>query len=368
MSDNAIPNIRFGVMGTGRIIRRIVPDMQSVDSVDVTAIASRTNERARWAADTHGVALAIEGYEELLRRDDIDAVYIALPPSLHHEWTLRAARAGKHVLCEKPLALNAEQASKMVSVCNQEGVRLLDATAWLHHDRTLQLRSWLATANDTSGAATNTDPLEAFDARNQSMPDKQDWPFRLGPLRHVSASVSFCNPFQSGDHRLDAELGGGCLLDLGWYAAGAIAFATNGLPDNISAHIIHRDGVPDRVSATMLFPGNITATLSCGFDTATRKWLEFAGSEASIVCDDFTRPWPEKPARSWIHEASGQVHAYVPTSDQNDSRCHQERQMIATFVDWIQRPEADEPKPWQFFHDQALRTQSIIDQIAICGA
>ncbi|TWT56176.1 Gfo/Idh/MocA family protein [Allorhodopirellula solitaria] len=367
--------VRFGVLGTGRITRRLVADLQSTPGVEVSAIASRTAERARWAADSHGIPAAVSGYDALLARDDVDAVYIALPPSLHHQWTLAACRAGKHVLCEKPVALTAAEVVEMIAAADRANVRFLDATAWLHHERTAQFRQWLSTATpppDVATAAAKQDELFL----DEQPPADPAIPFRVGPLRHVSAAVSFPNPFQSGDHRLAADLGGGVLLDLGWYAAGMIRFAHGGLPEQVYATAVMRDGIDVRVSATMRFPDAATATLSCGFDTTTRKWCEIAGQDASIVCDDFTRPWADKPARSWVHEASGKVHTFVPPSEtQTDStgagqsqpgtRCHQEREMIARLADWIRIDTAAESvTPWQEFHDQAVQTQMLLDALA----
>ncbi|TWU18467.1 Gfo/Idh/MocA family protein [Allorhodopirellula heiligendammensis] len=370
--------IRFGVLGTGRITRRLVADLQSTPGATVSAIASRCAHRARWAADSHGIAAAVEGYERLLSRDDVDAVYIALPPSLHHEWTLAACAAGKHILCEKPVALSAREVSEMLDAANRADVRFLDATAWLHHERTFQFRQWLRTATpqpDTALAAAKPDELFA----DESAAASESLGFRVGPLRHVSAAVSFLNPFQNGDHRLDRSLGGGALLDLGWYAAGMIRFATGDLPKRVYATAVMRDGIDVRVSATMRFADETTATLSCGFDTSTRKWCEIAGAEASIVCDDFTRPWADKPARSWVHEASGKVHTFTPPSEldgltnsggitapvSRPSRCHQEREMISRLIGWIRTDaSADVEKPWQQFHDQALQTQTLLDTIA----
>ena len=262
-------------MGTGRITRRLVADLQSSSGVRVTAIASRTAERARWYADQYGIAAAVEGYAALIHRDDVDAVYISLPPALHAEWSIAAAAAGKHVLCEKPLATTYAEARAMFEAAQTQGTRLLDATAWLHHERTDAFADWFASG-------------------------------RLGVCRHVSAAVSFFQPFQSDDHRLDPGLGGGCLLDLGWYAAGLIRFAFGTVPRSAFALTVD-DGVPQRVSALFEFDNQLSATLSCGYDTATRKWFEVAGSEASLICDDFTRPWADRPARCWIHDASGKV-------------------------------------------------------------
>lgn len=311
------PQTRFGVLGTGRITRRLVADLQSTDSVAVTAIASRSVPRARWYADQYGIAAAIGGYADLLRRDDVDAVYISLPPSLHAEWSIAAAESGKDVLCEKPLAVSASEATAIDAACRRAGVRWLDATGWLHHPRSAAFAQWIEAG-------------------------------RLGHLRHITASVSFNRPFQSGEHRLSAALGGGCLLDLGWYAGGLVRFAAGRLPESVLAEAVEREGVPYRVTAMMRFGDDLSATISCGYDTATRKWFEVAGSDASIICDDFTRPWPDKPARCWVHEASGKVH-------QHSFDGHQEREMVASLA-------ADRPlKP---YHAQALDTQRLLDALA----
>jgi len=354
--------VRFGIIGTGRITRRIVADLQSVDAVAVTAIASRTSDRARWYADSYGIPAAVEGYQALLERDDVDAVYVALPPSMHMDWTLAAAQAGKHVLCEKPLAMSADQVGEMIGACRTAGVHWLDATAWLHHDRTTMFRRWL----DQAGQPPVESAPRSLDAvPDDSAKETSGNGFELGELRHVSSAVSFLNPFQSDDHRLDPALGGGCLLDLGWYAAGLIRFAVGELPIHVQAEAVTREfsggrPIPVRVSAMMHFRDDVTATLSCGFDTATRKWCEIAGSNASIVCDDFTRPWPDRPARCWVHEASGKVHAF-------SAEGNQERQMIERLVGWIQNGSDQTNNlnglnaPWDSFYVQALQTQQILD-------
>lgn len=382
--------VRFAIMGTGRITRRLIADIQSTPGATVTAIASRSAERARWQADNFGIPHAVAGYDGLLNRDDVDAIYIALPPALHCQWTVAACGAGKHVLCEKPLAVSAGEVQQMLDAATTANVRLLDAAAWLHHDRTNQFRQWL----------TPDELPPRTDALDCEVPEEETFaPFRMGTLRHVSASVSFRSPFQDGDHRLDAGLGGGCLLDLGWYAAGLIRFAAGRLPVSVYADGIHHGGIVQRVSATMRFTDDLTATLSCGFDTATRKWCEIAGEDSSIVCDDFTRPWPDKPARSWVHEASGKVHSFTAQASPTQSSptqsspnqpkpaaestagqssgdpqigatgtepatplCHQERQMIQEFIRRIRmgRTDLSERDSW----DQAMQTQQILDALA----
>ena len=286
--------IRFGVLGTGRITRRLVADLQQSEGVKVTAIASRDASRARWFADQFGVPHPFAGYQSLLESEHVDAVYIALPPSLHTEFCLIAAQHGKHVLCEKPLATTSSEATEISNQFAKHGLQWLDATGWLHHLRTARMRTII-----DSGM--------------------------LGNVKHVSASVSFFEPFQSGDHRLDASLGGGVLLDLGWYAFGVSIWALGAAPNSIQATGVMREGIVNRFSAVATFPDNTSATISCGYDTATRKWMEIAGDHASLICDDFTRPWPDRAARFWIHDRAGAV-----TSEQFAG--NQESNMIAAFI------------------------------------
>lgn len=306
--------LRFGVIGTGRITRRLVADLQSTDGVEVTAIASRTSDRARWYADQYGIAAAVTGYQDLLSREDVDAVYLSLPPSLHAEWSIAAAEHHLHVLCEKPLARSALQAQEIDRACQSAGVRWLDATAWLHHQRSEAFQQWIDQG-------------------------------RLGTIGHITAAVSFYRPFQSDDHRLNVSLGGGCLLDLGWYVCGLVRFAAGRLPVAVMADAVIADGVPQRVTAMLWFDSEVTATVSCGYDTATRKWFEVAGSGASLICDDFTRPWADRPHRCWIHDASGKVESHTFEGSQ-------ERAMIG-------RLAGGSPlDPW---HKQAIDTHHILD-------
>lgn len=305
--------MRFGVLGTGRITRRLVADLQSTPGVQVTAIGSRDASRAAWCGGQYGIAKAIAGYEQLIADPQVDAVYIALPPALHAQWCLAAAAAGKHVLCEKPLALNHAEAAEIAAACTAAGVRWLDATAWLHHERTEALQRWVQQG-------------------------------QLGKLRHLSVAVSFFEPFQDQDHRRDASLGGGSLLDLGWYAAGCAVLAA-GVPQRVFAQTLARDGVAFRTNAILWFADDVTATLNCGYDTATRKWCEWAGDQASVVCDDFTRPWVDRPARVWIHDRAG-----AATSHQFSGS--QERKMIARLCS---------DQDLTAFQTQALRTQATLD-------
>ncbi len=305
--------MRFGILGTGRITRRLVADLQTTPGVSVAVIGSRELERARWSCGQYGVANAVAGYENVIARDDVDAVYIALPPSLHGQWAIAAAVGGKHVLCEKPLATTLNEGAAIATACAQHRVRWLDATAWLHHERTEAMVRWVDEG-------------------------------RLGELRHLSASISFFEPFQDDEHRLNVQLGGGCLLDLGWYAVGSAILAAGPLR-RVYANSLMREGVPIRTSAMLWFDNDVTATINCGYDTATRKWIEWAGTDAAIVCDDFSRPWPDRPARLWIHDRSGAVQSHQFEGSQ-------EQRMIATLAS---------DRDLSAYAKQALRTQAAVD-------
>jgi predicted dehydrogenase len=308
--------MRFGILGTGRITRRLVADLQSTAGASVVVIGSREAARATWCGGQYGIARSVQGYQNVIDDPEVDAVYVALPPSLHAEWSIAAARGGKHILCEKPLATSHAEAAEIARVCAASGVRWLDATAWLHHQRTAAMRGWLAAGE-------------------------------LGKLCHISVAISFFQPFQDGDHRLDPALGGGCLLDLGWYAAGCAILAA-GPPRRVFAETRSVDGVAMRTNAMMWFDNDVSATLHCGFDAATRKWCEWAGELASVVCDDFTRPWPDRPPRVWVHNRAGEVRSHSFGGSQ-------ERDMIAKLV------SGDDLSEFQL---QALRTQATLDAMS----
>ncbi len=322
--DSAVddrPKLRIGVMGTARIAKRLVAAMQATDGVLVTAIASRTAARASWYAQQYGIQRSFGTYEEILRSEEVDAIYLPLPPALHAPWAEQVALAGKHLLCEKPLAISPTEAGQLDVTFRERGLQWLDATGWLHHERTQVMRKIV---------------------------DE-----RLGTLKHVSVAVSFFEPFQSVEHRLMPEMGGGCLLDLGWYAIGLGCWAVGGPPRIEAALGEQRQGVWTRVSALLRWPSGTTGMVNCAYDTTSRKWFEVAGEQASLVCDDFTRPWPDKPGSFWVHDRSGGVEREKFTGSQEvrmiaawrdaiagtgDLRAYQEQALVtqATLAEWEQ--------------------------------
>jgi len=284
--------IRWGILGTARIATKVGKAIHEARGAELTAIASRSAEKAEaWAAE-HGAGKTLNSYEALLDDAEIDAVYIPLPPSLHREWTIKAAEHGKHVLCEKPLALTHAETEEMVAACGQHGVQLMDGVMWYHHPRANEMRQ----------------PI-------------QDG--TLGELRRFTSAFTFCWPWlesyadltpdqiPEGEFRLARGMGGGSLYDLGWYCVGAALWAFGDEPERVFATARWRDEVDLNCSGMLWFSDHRMASFDCGFDTGMRRWMEVAGSKGSLICDDFTRPWDESKPRFWLHNSTGKAGEFV---------------------------------------------------------
>lgn len=180
----------WGILGPGFIATRaIIPVIQAVNNSRVLAVASSNKERSREVALRFGIERFYADYQELLDDPDVDVVYIALPNHLHSEWTIRAAAAGKHVLCEKPLAMNAAECDEMIVACKQANVLLMEAVMYRFHPRMLNLKQM----------------LEARD---------------VGDVRFLHAAFSF-NFNAPENYRAFRKFGGGALLDIGSYCVNA---------------------------------------------------------------------------------------------------------------------------------------------------
>ncbi|MFN3160182.1 MAG: Gfo/Idh/MocA family protein [Rubinisphaera brasiliensis] len=274
--------VRWGILGTARIARRLAKAMHQAANAELVAVASRSAAKgATWAAE-HKCPEVIEGYEELLQRDDIDAVYVPLPPHLHCEWTVRAAAAGKHVLVEKPVAMSLAEGEQMRAACKTAGVNLWDGVMWYHHPRASMMRDILNS--------------------------------RMGELQRITSAFShkWTSPLPpEQEYRLKQEHGGGALMDLGWYCVGAALWAMQSTPVQVWGHARMEGNVDASFSGTLYFEDGAEASFDCSRDLMARRWIELAGTEGSIVCDDFTRPWSEEKARFWYHDSQGQPEVFL---------------------------------------------------------
>jgi predicted dehydrogenase len=261
----AMTAIRWGILSTANIGRKkVIPGIRGAARCSVDAIASREPGRAAAVAAELDIPRAYGSYEELLADPEIDAVYIPLPNHLHAEWTKAAARAGKHVLCEKPLAMNADEAADMVAVCEAEGVRLMEAFMYRLHPSLVATRELV-----TSG--------------------------RIGRLMSVDSWFSYFNDDPTNIRNI-AEVGGGGLFDIGCYTINVSRFLFGAEPRTVDARL-ERDpatGVDILASAILGFAGG-TATFTCSTRTEPDQRVDVYGTEGRIrVHIPFNIP-PDRP-------------------------------------------------------------------------
>jgi predicted dehydrogenase len=262
---NRATGLSWGILGAARISRRgLIPGIQASTTGTLVALASREPARARAWSEEFAIPRYAGSYEELLADPEIDAVYIPLPNELHARWTIAAADAGKHVLCEKPLALDSKEARRMVEHCRDRSVLLMEAFMWRHQMRTLELRRHLS-----SGL--------------------------IGDLRLIRCAFSF--PIEQGDWRLDPARGAGALWDVGCYGVNTARFFAGAEPETIRAVANFGPGGVDlSLTAVLSVPDEILASIDCSFEQPFRCEYELVGTAGVIeVPDAYLPPATGKP-------------------------------------------------------------------------
>ena len=260
--------MRLGLLSTARINELLVAGAREADGVEVVALGSRELARAEAQAQALGIPRAHGSYEELLADPDVDAVYVALPNSMHVEWSLRALAAGRHVLSEKPLSRRPDDVARAFDAAEQAGLVLAEGFMWRHHPQARRLVELLE---------------------------------QIGELRLIRASFSFLLE-RSEDVRLRAALDGGALMDVGCYCVSAARLLA-GEPLAVSAQqVCGGDGVDVRLSALLRFPGDVLATIDCGLDEAARDELEVTGTNGVLWLDD---PWHARKPAIELRRADG---------------------------------------------------------------
>ena len=251
--------LRWGILGCSRITRRgLIPGITASESGSLVALASRNAATANAWCSEFGVDRGYGSYEPLLADSSVDAVYIPLPNELHQSWVFAAADAGKHILCEKPLALNASQAQEMVDHCSRRGVVLMEAFMWRHQPRTALLKSMVVGGS-------------------------------IGDLRLIRASFSV--PIEAGDWRLDPARGGGALWDVGCYGVSTARFFANDEPAEVKAFAhFGTTGVDLSLTAELSFPNGVLAQVDCSFEQPFRCAYELVGTTGVIGVPDAYLP------------------------------------------------------------------------------
>ena len=263
--------VRWGILSPAKIgTQKVIPAIQRAERCDVVAIASRDADRAQTAAEALGIPRVHGSYEALLADPDVDAVYIPLPNHLHAEWAIAAARAGKHVLCEKPLALTAAEAGTMISACADAGVLLMEAFMYRLHP------SWVAVRELVAAG-------------------------RIGKLRTVQSWFSYFNDDPANIRNI-LETGGGALYDIGCYNVNLSRMLFGAEPTRVQASI-ERDpvgGTDVLTSAILGFPSGGVAAFTCATRTETDQRVHVYGTEGRIsVGIPFNIP-PDLPTHVFV--------------------------------------------------------------------
>jgi len=256
--------VRWGVLGYARIAREsLIPALLRSHNAEFSALASREPGKLQEASARFGDGhRSLNGYEALIDDPGIDAVYIPLPNALHRDWALRAMAAGKHVLCEKPMALSAAECAEMIAASERHGVLLMEAFMYRFTTRTAALLEVLR-----SGA--------------------------LGEIRFIQSSFRFLlsNP---ASIKLRPELGGGALYDVGCYPLNLIGLVADlsagsagaSMPESVSVEALQEGGIDTLFSALLRYPGGLVAALHTGFNAQRRIHSEIVGTRGALEIPD----------------------------------------------------------------------------------
>ena len=347
--------VRWGFLSTALIGRKNWKAIRLSGNATIVGVASRSIDRAREFIDSCQRAQPLENepvafgsYEALIQSSEVDAVYIPLPTGLRKEWVIRAASAGKHVVCEKPCAVNAEDLEEMVQACADNGVQFMDGVMYMHTDRLAEMRK---TLDDGTS---------------------------VGTLKRIATQFSFCAPpeFMEDNIRTDPNLEPyGCLGDLGWYTARLILWAMNyEMPIEVSGRLLQEfnrtgngPGVPMEFVGDLKFANGVTATFYNSFLTQHQQWAHLSGTGGHLCVDDFVLPYYSNFLSFRVANADFRVfecdfnmedNTRIVTTQEygNGMPSAAESRLFRTFSQLVLDGKRD-----PFWPDVSLKTQKILD-------
>lgn len=264
--------LRWGILGTGNIARQFAEGLGSARRGVIEAVGSRTAAAAEQFAAAHRVPRAAGSYEAVLEDAGVDAVYVSLPNSMHHEWTLRALAAGKHVLCEKPFATNAAEAEEMFDAAERARRVVVEAFMYRSHPLTHAV-------------------MEAVRSGE------------IGALKLIRTSFCYRTTKVRGNIRFDRSLAGGALMDIGCYCVNFARHFAGTEPTTVHAvGRLHESGVDETVAGVMEFPGGVAATFTCGMTVQADNSAYVCGSDGYI---EIPVPWKPPQFTAVYHLVRG---------------------------------------------------------------
>jgi len=267
MSDR----LAWGILGTGNIARQFVTGVNASRRGRLAAVGSRQAEKAAAFGQAHHIDEAYGSYQAVLDDPRVEAVYNSLPNNLHHEWTIKALRAGKHVLCEKPFAVNLGQAQEMFDVAEHEGRVLMEAFMYRMHPLTR------AVVEAVRGGA-------------------------IGEVKLIRTSFCFKVTKWEGNIRFSPALAGGVIMDVGCYCVNFSRLFAGAEPSGIHVvHHRHESGVDDVAAGTLTFPNGVMATFTCGMSVHADNMASVCGSEGYV---EIPVPW-KPPAKGATYTIAG---------------------------------------------------------------
>jgi D-xylose 1-dehydrogenase (NADP+, D-xylono-1,5-lactone-forming) len=274
---------RWGFLGTGNIARQFGAGVRACERGRIVAVGSRTEERARTFAREYGVERSYASYEALLADREIDGVYVSLPNAMHREWTIKALEAGKHVLCEKPIAVNRAQAEEMYDVAGRKGLVLVEAFMYRAHPLTRAVR-------DTAKGGA------------------------IGDVRLIRTSFCYRTTRIADNIRFDPDLAGGALMDIGCYCINFSRLFAGAEPTVIhAAGKLHASGVDELVVGQMQFPDGVLASFTCGMGVQADNTAYVCGNEGYV---ETPVPW-KPPAKGATYTLARST---PPRQDQQDAK------------------------------------------------
>jgi predicted dehydrogenase len=351
----AEPLCRWGILGTANIARKNWKAMRNAENATLVAVASRDRDRSeRFITECQAAApfpqapVACGAYDELLRRTDIDAVYLPLPTALRREWVLRAAEAGKHVLCEKPCGVTAADVAAMLDACRRHRVQFMDGVMFMHSRRLPLLRRVL------------------------------DDPEAVGTVLRITSQFSFkgSGEFWSRNIRVSHEREPlGCLGDLGWYNLRFSLWALHEqLPERVTGRVLARHppgdestSVPVEFTGELLYPGGVSASFFCSFRAENQQWAVVSGTEGYATVRDFVLPFfgsevafeanrPVFRVRGCDFNMEDHTRRHAVAEYSNGTPEAQETNLIRNFSGIVTSGRL-EPQ----WGEQALKTQQVLD-------